>query len=185
MPIENERKYVLDLSSSDKLELCLKNLDCKKIQISQYYLDQNNRLRCCKNINEIYYEFCFKKNILGNVVEIQTAIDLSDFNLLKSDCNSKIIKDRYYLNDRDYCWEIDFIKDINNQTCFCLAEIELGIDELWPKYLPALIQPYIIKIVDPTDNSFTNRKLSKPGYIKKIMSKLHEDNKTNRKIVAA
>ena len=86
MPIENERKYLLDMSSIDEIST---NSITKK-QIKQGYLSKSARIRSTNQDNVISYFFTFKKLVDKKLVEIETLISKKDFEKLWTVAKFKI-----------------------------------------------------------------------------------------------
>lgn len=91
MAIENERKYLLDMSSIDEISI---NSTTKK-QIKQGYLSKRDRIRSVNQNNVISYFFTFKKLVDEKLIEIETLISKEDFEKLWTVAKTKIKKTRY------------------------------------------------------------------------------------------
>lgn len=152
MPIENERKYLLDMSSIDEIST---NSITKK-QIKQGYLSKRARIRSTNQDNVISYFFTFKKLVDEKLIEIETLISKEDFKKLWTVAKFKIKKTRYLYEK----WEIDFFYK-KDQLYLAMAEIEMTEDENEPKTIPELIKKYIIYNVPRNNVSFCNINLTK------------------------
>ena len=152
MPIENERKYLLDMSSIDEIST---NSIAKK-QIKQGYLSKSARIRSTNQDNVISYFFTFKKLVDKKLVEIETLISKKDFEKLWTVAKFKIKKIRYLYEK----WEIDFFYK-KKKLYLAMAEIEMAEDEDEPKTIPKLIKKYIIYNVPRNNVNFCNINLTK------------------------
>lgn len=173
MPIENERKYVLNIDTPENI--FMENADSFE-EIEQIYLmcDKKQSIRIRKSIifktktkPEIKYTFTFKQDVNKQTVEIETVIDKKDYDMLSKEYVSKLKKIRYRLGN----WEVDFFKK-NDITYFVQAEIELPEEEKKPKEIPSLILQYIIHYVKKNDGRFSSKKLGDFRYAKQIMQTL-------------
>ncbi|MBP2160636.1 MULTISPECIES: hypothetical protein [Asticcacaulis] len=157
MPVENERKYVLDIAfDAGHLRGWTRH------DVRQGYLDDGPRIRQ----RDGDYIFTYKKWApqAGELVEIETAISEDDFSLLWPLSTQRIVKTRYVLLTGEVEWVVDFLRDENGQVYFVMAEAELPRGQAAPDHIPAEIAGGIIHAVDAADNRFTNKKLSNKGY---------------------
>jgi len=103
MPIENERKYLLNINSIDEIS----KISSTKLEIKQGYLSKKARIRQIKsNYSEttLHY-FTYKKLVDNNLIEIETEISTKDFLTLWKSISKKhkLKKFRYKIFE----WEID------------------------------------------------------------------------------
>jgi CYTH domain-containing protein len=152
MPIENERKYLLNINSLDEIS----NISSRKLEIKQGYLSKKARIRQVKDEIASFY-FTYKKLIDNNLIEIETKISVKDFLVLWESINKKhkIEKIRYKIGE----WEIDYFYD-NEKIYFAIAEIELPENQEEPKTIPDFIKKYVIHNVAKHDIRFCNANLT-------------------------
>lgn len=174
MPIENERKIIL---RPDVSETIFSEVANSLEIIEQSYLmcgkKQSARIRKtlisypASNQSDLKFSFTFKQDVGKKTVEIETPIDISDYNLLSREASLVVNKNRYRIND----WEIDFFKK-NNIIYFVQAEIELPDGIKKPKEIHPLVQENLIYIVKRGDGRFSNKKLGDIFYAKKLLQLL-------------
>lgn len=157
MPVENERKYVLN-PDFDAGRLAA----WSRHDIRQAYLDDGPRIRQFDDT----YLFTYKKWVpqAEELVEIETVISEDDFNLLWPICVQRIAKTRYVLLRDEVEWVVDFLRGDDGQVYFVLAEAELPRGQAVPGSIPQEIESSILHAVDAADNRFTNKKLSDRDY---------------------
>src|SRR5260370_41138257 len=136
MPIENERKFVLD--EDGRLEPLLARtpgVACSRL--TQAYLDSAGvRIRSIQTAGRLRYVFSFKRPVEGQMVEIETDIDAADFKRLWPLSRETLCKTRYSWADGRFHWDIDFFKTDDGRTYFALAEVEMPEHEREPPDLP-------------------------------------------------
>lgn len=69
MPIENERKYLLNINSLDEIS----NISSTKLEIKQGYLSKEARIRQVNDEITSFY-FTYKQLIDNNLIEVETEI---------------------------------------------------------------------------------------------------------------
>lgn len=157
MPVENERKYVLDIGfDAGHLKGWTRH------DIRQGYLDDGPRIRQ----RDADYIFTYKKWVphAGELVEIETPVSEDDFDLLWPLCVKRIAKTRYVLMQDEVEWVVDFLHGNDEQVYFVMAEAELPRGQAVPRNIPAEIESGILHSVDAADNRFTNKKLADRDY---------------------
>lgn len=161
MPIENERKYILPLDFDASVLH-----GWEKHDILQAYLDDGPRIR---QINADYI-FTYKKWIpqVSELVEIELAISKDDFDLLWTQRVQSLEKTRYEKHIGEAEWVVDFLRDPAGRNFVVMAEVELPRYTPEPDSIPDEIASHILYAVEASDNRFTNKKLSDPGYAAKI-----------------
>lgn len=152
MPIENERKYLLNINSLDEIS----NISSTKLGIKQGYLSKNARIRQVKDEIVSFY-FTYKQLINNNLIEIETEISAKDFVALWRSIKKKykLEKVRYKINE----WEIDYFYN-NGKVYFAMAEIELPENQEGPTTIPDFIKKYVIHNVAKHDIRFCNANLT-------------------------
>lgn len=168
MPIENERKIVLQLG----LENDIPYIADKKFNIQQGYLLKNGgglsvRIRQSTLDDKTKRYLTVKQKIDKRIVEIEKKIDIKDYEMLASLAVCWVNKIRYLVND----WEIDFFKR-GEETYFAMAEIELPEDVEEPEFIPYFIQDYLLYIVPQNDCRFSSKKLANYDYTRKLIEEL-------------
>lgn len=155
MPIENERKYLLNINSIDEIS----NISGEILNIKQGYLSKKTRIRQVKsNCNAItLHYFTYKQLINNNLIEIETKISTEDFSTLWESISKKhkIEKIRYKIDG----WEIDYFYN-DKKPYFALAEIELPEDQNEPETIPDFIKKHVIHNVAKHDIRFCNANLT-------------------------
>jgi len=137
MPIENERKFVL--LDDGRLEQQLAHVPgVTKSFLRQAYLDVSGmRIRSLEADGRKRYVFTYKREVDGQVVEIETEISPVDFERLWSQRRETLQKMRYSWTDGPFHWDVDFFKADDNRTYFTQAEVEMPEDQTEPPPLPS------------------------------------------------
>lgn len=188
MPTENERKYVVNKDAEEDFS---RNCD-EIIKINQGYLA--NRFGLTLRIRESVYlntdfvkrELCFKQKIysqgnkkLVRTLEIENEINSRDFKELWDCAFDRHKKVRYNLNcvkdEEKYLWEIDCFKTADEETYFALAEHEMPEGQVFPDFIPLIVQKYLLYEVPYDSNKFSSRKLSDHYYATNILEKVIKD----------
>ena len=169
MPIENERKFVLD-DPRGELEraLAAARPAIRRAAIRQAYLDTVGlRIRRFDRDGTLSHIFSYKRPVDGVMVEIEQEIDPLDFERLWTLRRETLEKVRFTIPEGDCQWDIDFFKD-DGRTYFALAEVEMpeGRDE--PPEPPAILVPYIEFLVARGDERFSSKKLADPAYARRL-----------------
>lgn len=152
MPIENERKYLLNINSLDEIS----NISSTKLEIKQGYLSKRARIRQVKDGITSFY-FTYKKLIDNNLIEIEKLISTKDFYALWKSISKKykLEKVRYKIDQ----WEIDYFYN-NGKVYFAMAEIELPENQEEPTAIPDFIKKHVIHNVAKHDIRFCNANLT-------------------------
>jgi CYTH domain-containing protein len=179
MPTEHELKFVLDV-------------DCEKViakestrtkTLSQGYLCLSKgmavRVRETVDGTDIKYEMCVKTRVKsGRCVEVETPIDIRDFNDLWEITVNRVEKVRYIIGTKKKeIWEVDFFKDHHQKTYFAMAEHEMPENQLTPNNMPSIIRKHLIFEVPLLDDRFSSKRLADVKHAKKLLSTILE--KTN------
>ena len=125
MPIENERKFVLD--DDGKLEQHLAGAPgVTRSFLRQAYLDVSGlRIRSIEADGKTQHIFTYKREVDGQVVEIETEISATDFDRLWTQRRETLQKARYSWTDGRFHWDVDFFKTDDGRTYFAMAEVEM------------------------------------------------------------
>ena len=162
MPTENEFKFVLELDTDRRLDV-----DGQCLFLDQAYLNEDGsaRIRRISSSSEsgvsLNHFFTYKQMCYGRLVEIETLIDIRDFNDLWSQSNRKLQKTRFIPNGYDG-WCIDFFcrwgtGEVGDRF-FVMAEVELTEGEQ-PDTIPSFITNNLVYAVPQSDDRFTSSKL--------------------------
>ena len=175
MPIENERKYVIDETS----EMLFAQHAEKTLHIEQKYLaiDRGFSARV-RSTNSNNYCLTIKQDVMGMIgqIEIETKINKEDFDLLWHEGYNEVTKVRYVYKE----WEIDFFKNRNGKNYIAVAEIELPPKIKWPDTIPQIVKENIIFVVPIEDKRFSNKKISDIKYASKLLDQVRQSYKKIR-----
>src|SRR5690349_13931392 len=110
MPIENERKFVLD--ENGDLESALPKLaGVTRRVLRQAYLDSSGlRIRAIEALDSTRYVFSYKRLVGQQTVEIETDIAAIDFERLWTVRQETLRKVRYSWDEGRFHWDVDFFK---------------------------------------------------------------------------
>lgn len=164
MPIENERKYVIDETSES---LFAQHAE-KTLHIDQKYLAINKGFSTrVRSINNCRFILTVKQDVQGMVgqLEIETEISKEDFDILWKTAYRVISKIRYIYKG----WEVDFFKTEQGKNYIAVAEIELPPKVKWPENIPQIIKENIIYVVPIEDKRFSNKKIGNIKYASKLL----------------
>src|SRR5260370_8813054 len=118
MPIENERKFVLD--EDGRLEPLLARapgVTCSRL--AQAYLDSAGvRIRSIETAGNLRHVFSFKRPVDGQMVEIETDIDAADFKRLWTLSRETLCKTHYSRPDGRFHWDTAYFKTYHRPTYF-------------------------------------------------------------------
>lgn len=179
MSVENERKLLLDVSRAHELLTQLRNCgDVKLFDVTQGYLNGAGRIRHMvphKQTNMISESFLFtyKARVQGSVVEIETSIDIHDYQKLFLIAKPWLVKTRAKLQQGIYTWDIDFFRTPKQGNIYlCMAEVEMPEFEVdCPDILP-ILQPYATQWVVNNDKRFNNKNLCDAKKTTKLLASL-------------
>lgn len=134
------------------------------------------RIRSSENEGDVAYRMTVKKNVEGQVIEIECLITEDDFTKLWSTGHNKVRKTRYLYQG----WEIDFFKRSTGCNYLAIAEIEMLPWQKAPNEIPELVSNYIIYIVPQNDGRFSNKKLGNVKYATQLLSEVKKVSKSLR-----
>ena len=140
MPIENERKFVLnDLSGAPEARVAA-HAGARRSYLPQAYLDASGlRIRSIESADRIQRIFTYKRLVDDQVVEIETEISQVDFERLWKTRREALQKARYSWADGRFRWDVDFFKTEDGRTYFALAEVEMPETETQPPPPPEVL----------------------------------------------
>jgi CYTH domain-containing protein len=177
MPIENERKFVL--LDDGKLESQLAHVPgVTKSFLRQAYLDVSGmRIRSLESDGQKRYVFTYKREIDGQVVEIETDIGVADFERLWSQRRETLQKARYSWDDGRFHWDVDFFKTGEGRTYFAQAEVEMPEQDRTPPPLPPLLAGHLLATAPAGDPRFTSKRLADPAHAERLLADIRKKGK--------
>lgn len=169
MPIENERKFVLN--EDGQLEPRLAQAPgVTKSRLNQAYLDSAGvRIRSIETAGKLSHVFSFKRPVDGQMVEIETEIDEADFKRLWTLGRETLRKTRYSWADGRFHWDIDFFKTGDGRTYFALAEVEMPAHEQRPPDVPARLVSHLLGPAPLGDSRFTSKRLADQAHAERLL----------------
>jgi hypothetical protein len=178
MPIENERKFVLD-DLSGALESRLgAQPGVKRTYLRQAYLDASGlRIRAIEGASGTKHIFSYKRMVDDQMVEIETEIAAIDFERLWKIRRETLQKARYtWREGRDgrYQWDVDFFKADDGSTYFGLAEVEMPETDTQPPPPPAVLAPHVLLLAPRNDPRFTSKRLADQGHAERLLADVRE-----------
>jgi CYTH domain-containing protein len=170
MPIENERKFVLN--DDGNLEASLAGRPgVTKSFLRQAYLDVSGmRIRSVESSGAIQHVFTYKRPIDGQVVEIETEISAIDFERLWSQRRETLQKARYSWPDGPFHWDVDFFKTGEGRTYFAQAEVEMPEEQREPPPLPPSLAGHLLATAPAGDPRFTSKRLANQVHAEKLLA---------------
>ena len=174
MPIENERKFVLN--EDGQLEPRLAQAPgVTRSRLAQAYLDSAGvRIRSIETAGKLRYVFSFKRPVEGQMVEIETGIDEADFKRLWTLSRETLCKTRYSWADGRFHWDIDFFKAGDGRTYFALAEVEMPEHEREPPEVPARLASHLLGPAPLGDPRFTSKRLADQGHAERLLAEIRQ-----------
>ncbi len=169
--IENELKYVLDLSGVSRVLLAADKI----IEIKQGYLlrtpGKSARIRESIYSDHTSYEFTFKQKIApGIAVELDNSLSTEMYNKLSSHAVGWVRKTRAVISG----WDVDIFRDsYDGKPYFLMAEIEMPENQKIPNALLPVVRDLLVHPVDRGDCRFSSRKLGDIKYAKKLLKKIN------------
>jgi len=174
MPIENERKFVLD--DDGKLERRLAQAPgvTRSIVVQAYLETPGVRLRAIEKDGRTRYIFSYKRPVNGQVVEIETDIDHDDFRRLWKLRQEIVQKVRYSWPDGRFHWDVDFFKGGDGCTYFSMAEVEMPEKDTLPPPVPASLASNVLTMAPAGDLRFTSRQLANRHHAELLMADIRQ-----------
>jgi len=174
MPIENERKFVLDEDGGLETRLA-QAPGVVRSSLTQAYLDSPGaRIRSIESGGRTRYVFTFKRPVDGQLVEIETDISEADFKRLWSVCRESLRKTRYSWADGRFHWDIDFFKTAGGRTYFALAEVEMPEQEQRPPEVPARLASHLVGQAPLGDPRFASKQLADQAHAERLLAEIRE-----------
>jgi CYTH domain-containing protein len=170
MPIENERKFVLD--DDGELEaLLLKMHGVAQSFLRQAYLDSSGvRIRSVEAGGKTDYVFTFKRLVDGQVVEIETGLSAIDFKRLWTQRKETLQKVRYSWNAGHFHWDVDFFKRDDGSTYFAMAEVEMPEEDTEPPPLPVSLSAHLLGMAPAGDQRFTSKRIADQNHAERLLA---------------
>jgi CYTH domain-containing protein len=174
MPIENERKFVLN--DDGKLESHLtKKPGVTRHFLRQAYLDAPGlRIRSMEADGKTRHLFTYKRTIEDQVVEIETGLSAVDFARLWTKRNETLQKVRYSWDDGAFHWDVDFFKDEGWKTYFAMAEVEMPEEHTEPPPLPASLAGHLLAAAPAGDQRFTSKRLADQAHAERLLADIRQ-----------
>ncbi|WP_421998723.1 hypothetical protein [Reyranella sp.] len=170
MPIENERKFVLKDEAALEATLAARP-DVTRSLLRQAHLDVSGmRIRSVESGGALHHLFTYKRPIDGQVLEIETEIDGSDFARLWSQCRETLVKVRYSWPDGVFHWDVDFFKGGDGQTYFAQAEVEMPEDHTEPPPLPPGLARHLLAAAPAGDPRFASKRLADRVHAERLLA---------------
>ena len=170
MPIENERKFVLNEDGLEA-ELAADSAVTRSF-LRQAYLDVSGmRIRSAQTgAAEVRHLFTYKRPIDGQVVEIETEISAVDFERLWSQRRETLQKLRYSWTDGPFHWDVDFFKADGDHTYFIQAEVEMPEGQVEPPPLPPGLADHLLGMAPAGDPRFASKRLASQAHAEQILA---------------
>jgi CYTH domain-containing protein len=174
MPIENERKFVLE--NDGRLELLLAQAPgVTRGLIVQAYLETPGvRLRVVELAGKRHHIFTYKRPVEGEVVEIETYITAEDFGRLWKLRAETLQKVRYSWPDGRYGWDVDFFKSTDGRTYFAMAEVEMPPGDMQPPPLPPRLMPHVIFTAPYGDPRFSSKRIANQQHAENLLREIRQ-----------
>jgi CYTH domain-containing protein len=170
MPIENERKFVLNDDGEPETRLA-RQPGVSRCLLRQAYLDVSGmRIRSIEESGTMRHVFTYKRPVDGQIVEIETEIDARDFGRLWSQRRETLQKARYSWADGCFHWDVDFFKDDDGRTYFAQAEVEMPEDHTEPPPLPPSLASHLLAGVPAGDPRFASKRLADRPHAESLLA---------------
>jgi CYTH domain-containing protein len=177
MPIENERKFVL--LDDGTLEQRLAHAPgVTRSLLRQAYLDVSGlRIRSIEAEGAKRHVFTYKREVDGQVVEIETDISTADFERLWSQRRETLQKARYSWPDGRFHWDVDFFKTDEGRTYFAQAEVEMPEEDRTPLPLPPQLAQHLLALAPAGDLRFTSKRLANRAHAESLLADIRKKGK--------
>jgi len=176
MPIENERKFVLDDLSGGLETRLAGRAGVRWLYLRQAYLDASGvRIRAIEEAGRTRHIFSYKRPVDDQMVEIETEIVKPDFDRLWKLRRETLQKARYTWRDgRDgrFQWDVDFFKADDGRTYFALAEVEMPEGETAPPPPPEVLAPHVVLLAPRNDPRFTSKRLADRAHAGNLLAEV-------------
>lgn len=171
MPIENERKFVLE-DDDGRLERTLaRTAGVTRSYLRQAYLDLSGlRIRSIDSGGTTHHIFTYKRLVDDQMVEIETEISPIDFERLWKIRREALEKARYSWTDGSFHWDVDFFRADEDKTYFAMAEVEMPEADTVPPPPPAILAPHVLLLAPRNDPRFTSKRLSDRDHAERLLA---------------
>lgn len=172
MPIENERKFVLDDDGRLETELA-HTPGVTRLVLQQAYLDSSGlRIRSIEAPDKTRYVFTYKRLIDNQMVEIETDISRLDFDRLWKLRREHLRKVRYAWGDGHFHWDTDFFKTDDDRTYFAMAEVEMPEEMREPPPIAPRLASHLLVLVPLGDPRFTSKRLAGQEHAERLLAEI-------------
>jgi len=173
MPIENERKFVLN-EQVVGLEADLGAMPgVARHLLRQAYLDAPGlRIRSLEGSGKTDHVFTYKRTIDGQVVEIETGLSAVDFARLWTQRRETLVKVRYSWTEGRYHWDVDFFKRDDGSTYFAMAEVEMPEEQIEPPPLPDFLETHLLMVAPALDPRFTSKRIADQAHATNLLAEI-------------
>ena len=169
MPIENERKFVLQDDGALERRLAAAPGVVRSF-LRQAYLDASGvRIRAIESGGKTRHIFSFKRPVDDQMVEIETEIAAIDFERLWTLRRETLLKTRYSWRDGRFHWDVDFFKT-GDRTYFALAEVEMPETDTVPPPPPPILAPHVLLLAPRGDPRFTSKRLADKTHAERLLA---------------
>ena len=170
MPIENERKFVLEDDGALERTLAVRP-GVTRSYLRQTYLDSSGlRIRSVESGGRTHHIFSYKQPVDDQMVEIETEIAPVDFERLWTVRRETLQKARYSWNEGRFHWDIDFFKTDDGRTYFALAEVEMPEGDTQPPPPPAVLAPHVLLLAPRNDPRFSSKRLADRVHAERLLA---------------
>src|SRR5471032_339153 len=177
MPIENERKFVLDDDGRLEEELA-RTPGVTRLVLKQAYLDSSGlRIRSIVAPDKTRYVFSYKRLVDGQMVEIETDISKLDFDRLWKLRREHLRKVRYAWDDGRFHWDTDFFKTDDDRTYFAMAEVEMPEEDTEPPPVSPRLASHLLGLVTLGDTRFTSKRLADQTHAERLLAEVRLNGK--------
>jgi CYTH domain-containing protein len=172
MPIENERKFVLQDDGALERRLAAAP-GVVRSYLRQAYLDASGvRIRAIDQGGRTRHVFTYKRPVDDQMVEIESEIAPVDFERLWTLRRETLQKVRYSWRDGRFRWDVDFFKADDSRTYFALAEVEMPEGDTVPPPPPAILAPHVLLLAPRNDPRFTSKRLADRGHAERLLAEV-------------
>jgi CYTH domain-containing protein len=160
------------LDDDGKLETLLAQVPgVTRSLLQQAYLDVSGlRIRAIQSNGSKRHIFTYKREVDGQVVEIETEISAADFDRLWSQRRETLQKARYSWDDGPFHWDVDFFKTDEGRTYFAQAEVEMPEQDKSPPPLPECLASHLLAMAPAGDQRFTSKRLADQTHAEKLLA---------------
>ncbi|MCW5733134.1 MAG: hypothetical protein KIS73_03375 [Enhydrobacter sp.] len=171
MPIENERKFVLEDDDGSLERTLARTPGVTRGELRQAYLDLSGlRIRAIDAGGKTRHIFTYKRLVDDQIVEIETEISPIDFERLWKIRRETLQKARYSWTDGRFHWDVDFFRTDEGRTYFALAEVEMPESDTVPPQPPAILKPHVLLLAPRNDPRFTSKRLADRGHAERLLA---------------